>query len=83
MNITGVEQRAKQFPWINITQTNFTILIFPIRLAAIYIIKRILIILCILEAKGGGGGAREAPHLDSERLHRSRRHNLWPRCRVC
>lgn len=25
----------------------------------------------------------EAPHLDSELLHRSRRHSLWPRCRVC
>lgn len=56
MNITGAEQRAKQFPWINIAQTNFAILIFPIRLAAIYIIKRILIILCILEPKAGEEG---------------------------
>lgn len=51
MNITGAEQRARQFPRINIAQTIFTISIFPIRLAAIYIIKRILIILCILEPK--------------------------------
>lgn len=51
MNITGAEQRAKQFPWINIAQMNFTILIIPIRLAVICIIKRILSFLCIPEPK--------------------------------
>lgn len=44
MNITRTEQRAKQFPGINIAQTNSAILIFQIRLVPIYIIKRILTI---------------------------------------
>lgn len=58
MNITHTEQKAKQFPQINIAGTNFSVLIFQIRLALIYIIKRILIILCIL-SEGERGGTCE------------------------
>lgn len=58
MNITRTEQKAKQFPQINIAGTNFLVLIFQIRLALIYIIKRILIILYIL-SEGEWGGTCE------------------------
>lgn len=44
MNITRMEQRAKQFPQINTVKTNFVILIFQMRLVLISIIKRIVII---------------------------------------
>lgn len=82
MNITRMEQRTKQFPQINIVQTNFAILIFQMRLAPISIIKRTVIIWCALRG-WMRRDVKKAPHLDSELLHRSRPRSLWPRCRVC
>lgn len=38
---------------------------------------------CVLHPGRTRRDVKEAPHLDSELPHRSRRRSLWPRCRVC